>query len=285
MTRSPILQSPSKDYPETIDNRAVLECLETLQEKLSAQEVAEYTAPLDNREALQKLELEKDELSALIASIGFSSLVAGLATFSIAWLGLLLAWKPMVRLEKVARLIELMKLILENFEEMGVEMLPLQKIPKAEPVDLFIRFPGKEFILFAIRSHANDTVIYNESRDAFRIKRQRSEGIGRRPGLSRWKPDPLTDLGEQEFWFRKNCRNFFGGNARATRRPIAKVLIVWNPTQLGEHQEHLYQTMGEQKFLFIPRKQGGAFYVITKNQVTDFIRAYLAHRQSQEGNS
>ncbi|MDL5052645.1 hypothetical protein QQ056_03595 [Oscillatoria laete-virens NRMC-F 0139] len=67
MTRSPILQSPSKDYPETIDNRVVIEVLETLQEKLSAQEVAEYTAPLDNREALQQLELEKDERSALIA--------------------------------------------------------------------------------------------------------------------------------------------------------------------------------------------------------------------------
>ncbi|NES98116.1 MAG: hypothetical protein F6K32_23580 [Desertifilum sp. SIO1I2] len=178
-----------------------------------------------------------------------------------------------------------MKLILEHFEEMGVEMLPLQKIPKAEPIDLFVRFPGKEFILFAIRSHGDSTVVYNESRDAFFMKR-RSATSGRK-GINRWKPDPLTDLGEQYFWFRKDrsFRNFFGGTARATRRPMAKVLIVWNPTQLGEHQEHLYQTIGEQKFLFIPRKQGGAFYVITKNQVTDFIRAYLAHRQSQEDNS
>ena len=275
MSTTPILQTPSKDYPETIDNWAVLKELETLQDRIQEQEVAEYVAPFDNREALQKLELEKDELSAVITSIGFGSILTGLTTFSVGLLGLLLAWKPMVRLEKVARLIKLMKLILENFEELGVEMLPLHKTPKAQPIDLIVRFPGKEFLLFAIRSHGDSTVVYNQNKEALYHKRGQK-------GMSRWKPDPLDDLAEQEFWLRNNRRNFFGGTAKGSRRPMAKVLIVWGQTRLDEHQEQLYANVDNQKFLFIRREKGGAFYVIHQTQVTDFIRAYLAHRQSQE---
>lgn len=275
MTVTPIQPNPSKDYPETIDNRAVIQELETLQEKIQEGEVAEYVAPIDNRETLQKLELEKDELSAIIKSIGFGSILTGLTTFSIALLGLLLAWKPMVRLEKVSRLIKVMKLMLENFEDEGIEMLPLVKIPKAQPIDLFVRFPGREFLIFAIRSHGEAIAVYHQSKDALYLKRPKK-------GMNRWKPDPLTELSEQEFWLRRNYRNLFGGSAKATRRPMAKVLVVWGQTQLDEHEEQLYASVSDKKFLFIRREQGGAFYVIHQSQVIDFVRAYLAQRQSQE---
>lgn len=275
MDTTPFIQKPSKDYRETIDNHAVLKELETLKERLLQEEASKYIAPLDNRESLQKLEIEKDELSAIIASIGVSAIATGLTTFSVGLLGLLLAWKPMVRLEKVARLIKLMTAILEEFEPMEVEMLPLVKIRTAQPIDLIVRFPGKDFILFAIRSHGDSTVIYNENKQALYHKR-------RQKGISRWKPDPLTELNEQEFWLRKDKRFFFGGTAKGSRRPLAKVLVAWGETQLDEHQEHLYSKLGDQKFLFIRREQGGASYVIHQDQVIDFIRAYLAHRQSPE---
>ncbi|MBD2123268.1 hypothetical protein [Trichocoleus sp. FACHB-262] len=274
MSTTPILQTPSKDYPETIDNWAVLQELKILQEKLQEKEVADYVTPVDNREILQKLELEKDELTSIITSIGFGSILTGLTTFSIALLGLLLAWKPMVRLEKVARLIKLITAILEEFESQQVETLPLQKVPgREQPIDLMIRFPGKEFLLLAIRSFGEATIIYNESRGMLYYKRERK-------GLNKLKPDPLTDLSEQAYWLKKNRRDFFG-SSKGVRKPMAKVLVIWGQTKLATHQEHLYTTLGGQKFLFIPR-EGGACYVIHQTQVIEFIRAYLAHRQSQE---
>ncbi len=275
MTATPILPKPSKDYPETIDNWAVIRELETLQGKIQEEELAEYVAPLDNRETLQKLELERDELTGIITSIGFGSLITGLTTFSVGLLGLLLAWRPMIRLEKVARLIKIMNLILENFEADGVEMLPLCKTPKSQPIDLIIRFPGKEFLLFAIRSHGDSTVVYNEKKGALYHKRGQK-------GSSQLKPDPLSDLAEQEFFVRKYRREFFGGTAKGSRRPMAKILVVAGQTQLDEHQEQLYANVGDQKFLFIRREQGGAFYIIRQEQVVDFIQAYLGQRRAQE---
>ncbi|MBD2157320.1 hypothetical protein [Leptolyngbya sp. FACHB-16] len=273
MIFAPTLPSPSKDYPETIDNHGVIEELTTIRERLSSDEAADRVAPIDNRENLQQLELEKDKLSNLITSIGAASLIAGLATFSVAWLGILLTWKPATRLEKVSRLIKLIKNILEEFEGLGVEALPLIKVPGYQPIDLFVRFPGKEFLLFAIRSFGESKIIYNEHKQALYYRRSKK-------GLKRWEPDPLTELSEQAYWLRKNRRNLFG-NSRGVRKPMAKVLVVWNQTNLDEHQEHLYTTIGGKKFLFIPR-EGGACYVIHSSQVIDFIRAWLAHRQSQD---
>jgi hypothetical protein len=273
MIATPISPTPSKDYPETIDNQAVLKELETIQEKLSSSEIEEYVVPIDSREELQQLEIEKDNLSARIISIGTAALVAGLTTFSIAWLGILLTWKPATRLEKVARVIKLITMILEEFGESGVETLPFIKVPGYQPVDLFIRFPGKEFLLFAIRSFGESSIVYNESKEALYYKRSKK-------GLKKWQPDPLMELSEQAYWLRKNRRDLFG-NSKGVRKPMAKVLVVWNQTQLDDHKEHLYTTIGGKRFLFIPR-EGGACYVIHSTQVTDFIQAWLVHRQSQE---
>ncbi len=275
LSSEPIQPIPNQDYPETINNRVILKELETLRQRIQEPVAADYVAPVDNREALQRLAIEKDDLTVVVQSLGIGSLLAGLTPFSIGILGLLLVWKPMVRLQKISRLITLMETILAEFEGDGVEMLPLQKIPKAQPIDLFIRFPGKEFLIFAIRSHGEETAVYNSNRDAFYLRRGQK-------GIHKWKPDPLEELAEQEFWFRKNSRNFLGGSAKASRRPMSKVLVVWGETQLAAHQEQMYVNLDGKKFLFIRREKGGAFYVIHHTQVTEFIRAYLAHRQSQE---
>lgn len=272
---APVLPEPSKDYLETVDNRAVVKELEAIQERLS--EVSEYTAALDTREKLQQLELEKDDLTALITSLISGSILAGLASLSVGWLGLLLVWKPATRLEKVSRIIKLINTILEEFEETGVETLPFIKVPGQQPIDLFVRFPGKEFLLFAVRSFGESSIVYNEGKQALYYKRHKK-------GLKKWEPDPLTELSEQGYWLRKNKRELFGKNSNGARKPMAKVLIVWNKTTLHAHNEHLYATIGGKRFLFIPR-EGGACYVIHSTQVIDFIRAWLAHRQSTDRTS
>lgn len=273
MSTTPILPKPSKDYPETFNNRAILAELGTVQERLSNEEASEYVASLDSRDKLQQLEVEKSELTALITSIASGSLIAGLTTFSIACLGLLLAWKPATRLEKVARAIRIITSILEEFEAMEVEVLPFIKVPGYQPIDLFIRFPGKEFLLFAVRSFGESKIVYNEQKQALYYKRSKK-------GIKKWEPDPLMELSEQAYWLRKNRRELFG-SSKGVRKPMAKVLVCWSQTQLDEHNEHLYATIGGKKFLFIPR-EGGACYVIHSTQVIDFVRAWLAHRQSQE---
>jgi hypothetical protein len=266
----PILPKPSKDYPETIDNRAVLEELEVVKEGLSREEVLEYVPPVKSRDHLQQLETEKENLSALIALIGASSVV-GLTAFSSGTLWLLLPlWKPMTRLEKVARLCKVIAEILDEFEDWGVETLPLIEVPKYQPIDLFVRFPGKEFLLFAIRSHGKSTIVYNDANQWLYQKRGSK-------GRSRWKPDPLIDLSEQAYWLRKNRRDLFG-SSKGVRKPMAKVLVLWGKTQLGQHQEHMYKQIGDQKFLFITREEG-ACYVIHQSQMINFIRAWLVHRQ------
>lgn len=272
-TTTPILPQPSKDYPDTFDNQAILKELEVVQERLSSDEASEYISSLESREKLQQLEIEKGELTTLLASIASGSFIAGLTTCSLAWLGLLLTWKPATRLEKVARAIKLINSILEEFETMEVETLPFIKVPRYQPIDLFIRFPGKEFALFAIRSFGKSKIVYNEQKQALYYKRIKN-------GIKKWEPDPLMELSEQAYWLRKNKRELFG-NSKGVRKPMAKVLIVWNQTQIDTHEEHLYATIGGKKFLFIPR-EGGACYVIHSTQVIDFIHAWLVHRQSQE---
>jgi hypothetical protein len=271
----PGLPKSGKDYPETFDNRAILEGLESVQERLSSEEAPEHIASIDSREKLQQLEVEKDELATLITSIASGAIIAGLTTFSVAWLGLLLAWKPTTRLEKVARTIKLITSILKDFEMAGVEILPFIKVPGYQPIDLFVRFPGKEFLLFAVRSFGESKIVYNEHEGKQALYYKRSK-----KGLKRWEPDPLMELSEQAYWLRKNRRDLFG-NSKGVRKPMAKVLIVWNQTQLDDHEEHLYARIGGKKFLFIPR-EGGACYVIHSTQVIDFIGAWLIHRQSQE---
>lgn len=273
MVSTPFLQQPSKDYPETIDNQAVLKELATVQEKLSSEEASEYIAPIDSRESLQQLEIEKDNLLTLVASISSTSLVVGLTTFSLAMFGLLLTWKPATRLEKVTRVIALITTILGEFEKTGVETLPLLKVPGYQPIDLFVRFPGKEFLMFAIRSFGDSKIVYNEKKQALYYKRVKN-------GLQKWGPDPLTELSEQAYWLRKNKRELFG-SSKGVRKPMAKVLVVWGKTEIEEHRDHLYAPLGDQKFLFISR-EGGACYVIHQRQICDFVRAWLVHRQSQD---
>lgn len=272
MSSAPILPKPSKDYLETIDTQAVLQELCVVKDRLLSEEVANCVAPIDSQKILQELEAEKKDLANVSLSLLSSSVLLGLTTFALSLLGLLLAWKPMTRLQKVTRLIALIKGILEEFEDLGVETLPLIQVPDVRPIDLFVRFPGKEFILFSIRSFGDATIVYNESKQTLYYKRGRK-------GSNKWKPDPLMELSEQAYWLKKNRRELFG-SSKGARKPMPKVLVVWGNTKVDQHQDHLYSSLGNQKFLFLPR-EGGACYVIHQTQVIDFIRAHLAQRQSQ----
>jgi len=263
---------PNQDYPETIDPQAVLDELQFVQEKLSDSEKAsEYIAPVETRSKLQELEHQRTTLEVVTSVFG-TAFIGSTAVSIVGLIGLALAWKPLTRIQKLARLIKLIETLLEAFEDLGVEALPLIRVPDLQPIDLFVRFPGKEFLLFAVRSFGESTIVYNEKKQALYYKRGRK-------GSKRWEPDPMQELSDQAYWLRKNQRELFG-SSKGVRKPMAKVVVIWGKTQLDQHREHLYAEVGGQKFLFLPR-EGGACYVIHESQVVEFTRAYLVERQSK----
>lgn len=273
MKLSPILPIKSKDYGETVDNDVVLEVLKVVQEELSKEEVSAYKVESHNRESLQQLELEEKRLSELIKATGVISLIGILTYVPLTWLGVLLTWKHLTRLEKVIRMRKIISAIVDRFGSQKVETLPFIKVPGYQPIDLFVRFPGKEFLLFAVRSFGNSEIVYKEKKGFLYYVREKN-------GIKQWNPDPMLELSEQAYWLHKNRRELFG-SSKGVRKPLAKVLVIYKPTRLAQHPEHLYTDVGGQKFLFIPR-EAGACYAIDSTQVVDFIQAWLVHRQSSE---
>ena len=75
-------------------------------------------------------------------------------------------------------------------------------------------------------------------------------------------------------WMNKN-RLTFGMSSKEIRNlPLAKVLALWDPTSLNRHRQHLDSTVGSVERFAITGK--GVAFLIMKEEVTDFVKAYLA---------
>ncbi|MBD3885949.1 hypothetical protein IFO70_30035 [Phormidium tenue FACHB-886] len=175
------------------------------------------------------------------------------------------------QLQTVSQRVILMEELLETFQNEGIRIHSGLSFEGAREIDFFIAFPDKEFLLIQNRSLGNSKVFYNERTEALQFIRKGG-------GLKSWEPDPIVELAVQEKALRKTRRDLFGGSSKDQRRPLAKLLVLWNETRLGEHKEQRYDTIGENRFLTI-RKVGTAA-IVEKSQAIEFIRAYLAHRQS-----
>jgi hypothetical protein len=240
---------------------------------VSAPDLDSITLPIHNREALQQLELEKDHLSIVSNAVGVAAACSGIFVNSAGFLILAAAYRPLIRLEKVARLIKVMNILLEHFESQGVQIFPSLQVPDNQPLDLFVRFPQKAHLLISIRSKGDAEIVFKEENETLYVKRK---GKGSRY----WKPCPLVELGNYTNWLNKN-RQLFGISAKEVRNtPLAKVLALWHPTKIDEHNEHLYSTISEIKLLVLRRK--GTSFVIQEEDVINFIKAYLAKYEAQD---
>ncbi len=177
--------------------------------------------------------------------------------------------------QKVGQVLEILSLILHQFQREGVQIIPLLEVPGHQPVDLFVKFPSKEFLIISMRSLGEAKVFFRAEKEALYIRRTKGSR-----GLKQWMPDPLRELREQELWLRKNRRDLFGGSSRDSRRPLAKVLVLWSPTKLGEHKEDLYDTIGDEKFVTI--RKSGTTTLVPKEEILEFISAYLTLRELQK---
>ena len=226
-----------------------------------------------NQAKLKQLEDRHERLTMLSHAVGLGG-VAGLAIFSpsavltLPPLGLLLG-----ALQTTSQRFLLMTELVEAFEDEDVEIEVGLEPDGVRPIDFFLKFPDKEFILIQIRSLGDSRVTYNEEREALRFKK-------RGGGLKTWKPDPLFELAEQERWLRRQRYDLLGTSSRDRRRPLAKLLVLSGNTTLGDHPEHLYDTIDDQKHLTI--RKFGTTAIVGNNQVVDFIRGYLASRRSRK---
>jgi hypothetical protein len=101
------------------------------------------TLPLHNWEALHQLEKEQESL--VLQGTVSSAVAAGTGVFGnpLGFFIFALAYRPLIRLEKLARIIKVMRVLLEQFQDMGILVFPCLQVPEHEPLDLFVIFPKK----------------------------------------------------------------------------------------------------------------------------------------------
>lgn len=228
----------------------------------------------ENQAKLRQLEQRRYWLTVYASAVGAGG-IAGFAALSPA---VMLPFLPFLsllagQLQGTSQRFLLMSGLVEAFEDEDIAIEVGLTIDGLPDIDFFLRFPDKEFILIKIRSLSFSRIVYNEEREALRFKKEGG-------GLSTWKPDPLNELAEQERWLRKHRPDLLGTTSRDRRRPLAKLLVLWTDTFLGDHPEHLYATIDNQKFLTI--RNMGTVTIVEKDQVIQFIRAYLSSRRSRK---
>ena len=229
--------------------------------------IAEVELPLHNHAALEQLKQERDRLSIEATAAGAAGIATSLTVNPIGLFFFALAYPPMIRVEKLTRIIIVMEALLTQFESSGIRIFPTVTQPERNPIDLFVQFPQKAHILISIRSKGKGQVVYNAERATLYFKRSDK-------GTRIWLPCPLTELGNYAMWMNKN-RLMFGLSSREIRNlPLAKVLTLWDPTSLNRHRQPLDSTVGSVRRFAITGK--GVAFLIMKEELTDFIKAYLA---------
>lgn len=227
---------------------------------------------LTNREALRQLEKQRNELTNVCYGLGLGSIAAGL--FNSLWLGVGVTFlaASLARLQKVSQIYFSMRRLLDAFESRGVLITPQIDVPENGTLDLFIRFPNPPKVNFALglRSIGKATVYYNESKE--NLYRRNKSG-----GWKPWNVDLFRRIGLQEFWLRKNRQVLFGQSSKDKNRVVAKVLVLTGETKLGQHAEHLYTQIGDQKVLVVKKRV--SVQIMEESQLIPFMEAWIAQSQ------
>ena len=120
----------------------------------------------------------------------------------------------------------------------------------------------------ALRSQGSAKVTYREDKEGLYCRNKK--------GVKLWTPDHIHRLNEQEFFLRKYQNDLLGSSSKQRRRPIVKLLVLTGETRLGQHPEHLYVTIGEEKVLLLKKRI--SVYVMEEKQLIPFIEGFLAQK-------
>lgn len=228
----------------------------------------------NNRQALQYLEQEQERLEVLghMATAAAASL--WLLFPPAGAVGLMLPLRDILnQLQKAGQIKNNLTLLLEKFEDRGVILTPNLAVPDNGSLDLFVRFPNPPKAVFAIgfRTNGESSIFFNEEKEALFFRRKRG-------GYKAWQVDLFRRFALQEFWLRKNRQSLFGQSSRDKNRPAVKLLVLTGKTRLGQHSEHLYAMIGEQRVLNVRNKV--SLFIMEEHQLTPFIEAWLAKLNS-----
>jgi len=177
----------------------------------------------------------------------------------------------LTRTQKVNSILRNGKALDAAFADRGIQIFTDLPVPDQGRLDMLVKFPlppKKAVFAIALRSQGKATIFYNEQKEAFYIRRGAA-------GLKRWTPDHVERLGVQGFWLRMNRQEELFGMSRNDRnRPIVKLLVVTGETRIGQHSDHLYTEIGDQRVLLLQRRS--SIYVLREEQLLPFIKAWLA---------
>jgi hypothetical protein len=227
-----------------------------------------------NQAQLERLERDKDELSVVSFGIGAAAAFGGVWINPFCLLALSPFAKSLTRLQKISKLLKLCYEILKALDKYNVELYPLLQTDKGQ-LDLFVRFhEQKEFFAISLKTRNKTKVTFSEKTQSLNMRFNSG-------GLKKWKPDPLLELGDQEFWLRKNRRDLLGGSSKDARRPIAKVILLYGGLiKLADHADHLYTVMNAQRFLWA-KGQRGTVFILEEGQLIPFMQAWLTRDKAE----
>ncbi|MEP0914206.1 hypothetical protein NDI45_25185 [Leptolyngbya sp. GB1-A1] len=229
-----------------------------------------------NQDEIDRLEEENRQLLALyvvtMGTLGASAffpvafLLAQFFSYAAGAAGT--RW-VLTRAQKVYSLLKNTKALVEAFPEEEIEIFTDLPVPDHGSLDMLVKLrtaTKKAVFAIALRTQGKSTITYNEEKEVFYIRR--------RGGTNRWTPDHVERLGVQGFWLRMNRQEELFGTSRNDRnRPIVKLLVITGETQIGQHPDHLYTEIGDQRVLLLQRRS--TVFVLREEQLLPFLKVWL----------
>ena len=199
-------------------------------------------------------------LSAAVPLVGELAAAALFAT----------AYATLYQVEKFARLDILVGRLLKEFKKDSpdIKIYPCLKIDEGEPLDIYIKVHQKANILISIRSKSKSRIVYDQEKQWIYSRRKYR-------GRSRWKNCPIEEMNRYVKWLTKNRERFRLSSRHARNLPLIKIITIWSPTKIAEHDSEHYCYMKDEKILTLNKK--GKVYFMGEDKVIDFIKAYLAN--------
>ena len=199
-------------------------------------------------------------LSAAVPVVGDLAAAALFAT----------AYTTLYQVEKFARLDILVGKLLKDLkgDSPDIKIYPCLKMDEGEPLDIYIKVHQKANILISIRSKSKSKIIYDQEKQWIYSRR-------RYRGRSRWKHCPMEEMNRYVKWLTKNRALFRLSSRHARNLPLIKIVVIWSPTEIAEHDSENYCYMKGEKILTLNKK--GKVYFMGEDKVIDFIKACLAN--------
>lgn len=208
---------------------------------------------------------KRDFVNALVTCLA-SVLVFGLMLDInlLAAVGLLqLIHFNVVRLKRIAKLHDVIKLLLDRFGDENIQVTANVRTNTTK-IDLFVKFPDKRRFALMLRTHGKVRIYWREDREKFIAVSSKSHVAWDAPNYAIDNLKTVIDLVKQKHLI-------LGGTTAERNKPINKVIVLTEETTIhaSRNPAHLWHKFGRTKALRVYR--GGSAYVIEQSSLIDFL--------------